>query len=68
MIRCIPSNQDAAIKIILAAMKTSEQHWLSELPEWAPETTEEYTANALTKDMTKKSDDEIYQLKNNLES
>ena len=68
MIRHVLCDQDAATNIIIAAMKTSEQHWLRELPEWAPETTEEYTANALTKDMTKKSDDEIYQLKNNLES
>ena len=68
MIRRIPSDQDAATKTILAAMKTSERHWLSELLGWAPEMTEEYAANAFTEDMTKKSDDEVYQLKDDLGS
>ena len=68
MIRHIPSDQDAATKTILAATKTSEQHWLSELPGWAPETTEEYVVNAFTKDMSKRLYDEEYQLKDNLGS
>ena len=68
MIRRIPSDQDAATKMIIAAMKTSEQHWLSELLGWALEMTEEYAANAFTKDMTKKSDNEVYQLKDDPES
>ena len=62
MIRHVLCDQDAATNIIIAAMKTSEQHWLRELPEWAPETTEEYTANAFTEDMTKRPDGEEYQL------
>ena len=68
MIRHIPSDWDAAMNMIIAAMKTSEQHWLRELPGWAPETTEEYAANTFTKDMTKKSDNEVYQLEDDLGS
>ena len=49
--------------MIIAATKTSEQHWLGELLGWAPETTEEYALNAFTKDITKRPDSEEYQLK-----
>ena len=49
--------------MIIAATKTSEQHWLRELLEWAPETTEEYASDTFTKDMTKRPQDEVYQLK-----
>ena len=68
MIRHVPSDQDAATRTIIAAMKTSEQHWLSELLGWAPEMTEEYAANAFSKDISKRTDIEDYQLKDDLES
>ena len=54
MIRRIPSDRDAATNMIIAATKTSEQHWLRELPGWAPETTEEYATSAITEDITKR--------------
>ena len=63
MIRYIPSDQDAAINMIITATKTSEQHWLRELLGWAPEMTEEYIINIIAKDMIKRPQDEIYQLK-----
>ena len=63
MIRCVLCDQDTATNMIIAAMKTSEQHWLSELPGWAPETTEEYAANAITEDILKGTDVKEYQLK-----
>ena len=66
MIRCVPSDQDAVTNMIIAATKTSEPHWLSKLPGWAPETTEEYTVNAFIEDMTKEPGNEVYQLKNDL--
>ena len=62
MIRCVSSDQDAAIRTIIAATKTSERHWLSELPGWAPEMIEEYAANIITKDMPKGTDVKEYQL------
>ena len=62
MIRHISYDQDAAINMTIAAIKTSEQYQLRELPEQAPETTEEYTANTFTEDMTKRPQDEEYQL------
>ena len=63
MIRRIPSDQDAVMNMIIAATKTSEQHWLREILGWALEMTEEYAANAITKDMTKRPNGEEYQLK-----
>jgi hypothetical protein len=63
MIRHIPSDQDAATRTIIAATKTSEQHWLSELLGWALEMTEEYAANAFSEDISKRTDIEDYQLK-----
>ena len=60
MIRHILSDQNAAINMIIAATKTSEQHWLRELPGWALEMTEEYTTNAFTKDITKRPNGEEY--------
>ena len=68
MIRHVLCDQDAATNMIIAAMKTSEQHWLSKLPGWALEMTEEYAANAFTEDMTKRPCGEEYQLKDDLGS
>ena len=34
--------EDAATHIVLAATKTSEQHWLMNLSGWAPDTNEQY--------------------------
>ena len=63
MIRHIPSDWDAATNMIIAATKTSEQHWLRELLGWALKTTEEYTTDTFTEDITKRPDGEEYQLK-----
>ena len=69
MIRHISYDQDAAINMTIAAIKTSEQYQLRELPEQAPETTEEYVMNALTNKISKNQiNNETWSLKDNLDS
>ena len=68
MIRHIPSDWDAATNMIIAATKTSEQHWLKELPGWALETTEEYVTNTLIKEINKNQmNNKTWSLEDNLD-
>ena len=69
MIRHISSDQDAAIRTIIAATKTSEQYWLSELPGWALEMTEEYATNTLVKEISEnQTNNKMRSLEDSLDS
>ena len=45
--------EDVMMCIVLAATKTSEQHWLMNLPGWAPKTNKQYYEYMTIEDDTK---------------